>query len=301
MQKEIIDGLTATPPHVSPKYFYDVQGSHLFEEITRLPEYYPTRTEREIMATHARDIAQKVGAGGTAIELGAGNCEKARALCQLIQPACFVAVDISAEFLHAAVAGLRADFPAMAVHPVAADLMDEIALPEAISRRQRLVFYPGSSIGNFDRPHAASLLRRIRQLLDDDGALLIGVDLVKDVAVLKAAYDDAAGVTARFNLNLLDHLNRLIDSNFDRAQWGHCAFFNGAESRIEMHLEALADVRVRWPGGERFFTAGERIHTENSYKYRVDEFRALLASAGFSRSEAWTDARDWFALLLARP
>jgi dimethylhistidine N-methyltransferase len=300
-RQDIIDGLMATSAHISPKYFYDVQGSHLFEAITRMPEYYPTRTEREIMRAQGAEIAQKVGAGGTAIELGAGSCEKARVLCDLIRPETFVAVDISAEFLHEAVDGLRAAFPAMAVHPVGADLMDEIVLPATIPRPRRLVFYPGSSIGNFDPPHARDLLRRIRQLLEDDGTLLIGVDLVKEIAALEAAYDDAAGLTAAFNLNVLDHVNRLIGSDFDRTHWQHRAFFNTVESRIEMHLEATADSHLRWPGGERMFTAGERIHTENSYKYRVADFRALLARAGFSTSEVWTDARDWFAVFLARP
>lgn len=300
-RREIIDGLLAAPARIAPKYFYDARGSALFEEITRLPEYYPTRTEAAAMQAHGAEILHKVGAGGTVIEFGAGSCEKARGLCRLLRPDRFVAVDISAEFLHGAVERLRGEFPGLEVQPLVADLSGVIELPVGLPRAKRLLFYPGSSIGNFDPPHALDLLARFRGLIDADGALLIGIDLVKDVAVLEAAYDDAAGVTAAFNRNLLDHVNRLIGSDFKPAGWHHVAFFNAAQSRIEMHLEALADTRVRWPGGERRFGAGERIHTENSYKYALAEFFALLARAGFSRTDAWTDERRWFAVVLARP
>ncbi len=298
---EIVKGLLQTPAAISPKYFYDAKGSALFEEITCLAEYYPTRIEQQIMATHAAAIAANVGTGCTVIELGAGNCEKAKSLCKLITPACFVAVDISAEFLREAVIGLRAACPAIDVRAVAADLGSEIGLPPDLPQRSRLVFYPGSSIGNFDSAQALALLSRTRRLLDDDGALLIGVDLLKDLAVLNPAYNDAAGVTAAFNLNALSHLNQLIGSDFDLQQWQHCAFFNNAESRIEMHLVAATDTLVRWPGGARSFARGERIHTENSYKYRIEDFVELLKRAGFCRAQVWTDERCWFAVILARP
>lgn len=298
---EIVEGLMQTPPAVSPKYFYDAKGSALFEQITRLAEYYPTRVERQIMATHAAAIAAHVGSGGTVIELGAGNCEKAKILCELIAPACFVAVDISEEFLHEAVKELRSALPIIDIRAVAGDLNREIALPADLPRQQRLLYYPGSSIGNFDPTQAQALLSRMRGLLDDDGALLIGVDLLKDLAVLDAAYNDAAGVTAAFNLNVLQHVNRLTGSDFDVAQWRHLAFFNSTESRIEMHLVAATDTQVRWPGGGRSFARGERIHTENSYKYRVQDFVALLHRAGFPRTQVWTDERGWFAVMLARP
>lgn len=300
-QLEIVEGLMQTPPAISPKYFYDAKGSALFEQITRLAEYYPTRIEREIMATHAAAIAANVGTGCTVIELGAGNCEKAKILCELIAPACFVAVDISEEFLHEAVKDLRAALPTIDIRAVAADLNSEIALPVDLPRQQRLLFYPGSSIGNFDPAQALALLSRMRGLLDGDGALLIGVDLVKDLAVLDAAYNDAAGVTAAFNLNVLAHVNRLIGSDFDVQQWRHLAFFNASESRIEMHLLAAADTLVRWPGGGRSFARGERLHTENSYKYRAEDFVALLNRSGFPRTQVWTDERGWFAVVLARP
>ena len=298
---DITRGLNQRPASISPKYFYDQHGSRLFEEITRLPEYYPTRTETALMHQHAADIARAVGVGRTLVELGAGNCQKARTLCRLVQPACFVGVDISADFLQAAVQGLRDDFPGLDARAVGGDMTQGVALPDDIPRTGRLVFYPGSSIGNFDPPHALDLLAHMRELIDDDGGLLIGIDLPKDVDVLEAAYDDAAGVTAAFNRNLLDHVNRLIGADFDPHQWHHRAFFNAAQSRIEMHLEAAADTEVCWPGGGRRFDRGERIHTENSYKYPLPVFTDMLARAGFAQAQAWTDERGWFAVVHARP
>lgn len=299
-QLEIVQGLMQTPAAVSPKYFYDAKGSALFEDITRLPEYYPTRTEQAIMSEHAPAIAQTIGTHCTVIELGAGNCQKARALCELIQPIGYVAVDISEAFLQDAVAGMRLAFPNLAIHALAVDLTASVELPASLPTQRRLVFYPGSSIGNFDPPQAQALLSRMRALLQDDGALLIGVDLVKDSAVLHAAYDDAAGITADFNLNVLNHLNRLIGSDFDVTQWQHLALFNAEQSRIEMHLQARVDLVVRWPGASRAFARGERIHTENSYKYRVDDFINLLHRAGLPHTQVWTDEKRWFAVLLAR-
>ena len=298
---DIMRGLNQRPASISPKYFYDQHGSQLFEEITRLPEYYPTRTETALMQQHAASIARAVGTGRTLVELGAGNCQKARTLCRLVQPACFVGVDISADFLQAAVQGLRDDFPGLDARAVGGDMTQGVVLPADIPRSGRLVFYPGSSIGNFDPPHALALLAHMRELIDNDGGLLIGIDLPKDVQVLEAAYDDAAGVTAAFNRNVLTHVNRLIGSDFDVEQWQHRAFFNEGESRIEMHLEALADSQVRWPGGGRRFDQGERIHTENSYKYPLPVFIDMLARAGFSQAQAWTDDRSWFAVVHARP
>ena len=298
---QIIEGLMQNPATVSPKYFYDAKGSALFEDITRLAEYYPTRTEQAIMASHAPAMAQAIGTGCTVIELGAGNCQKARALCGLIQPMAYVAVDISEAFLQQAVAGMREAFPGLPIHSLAADLTANIVLPASLPAQRRLVFYPGSSIGNFDPPQARALLARMRGLLQGDGALLIGVDLVKDAAILNAAYDDAAGVTAAFNLNVLDHLNRRMGADFDVRQWQHRAFFNPELSRIEMHLEAALDLVVHWPGGARSFARGERIHTENSYKYRVEDFVHLLHRAGLPHAQVWTDEQRWFAVVLARP
>lgn len=300
-QQEIAQGLLAPAAHISPKYFYDEVGSGLFEKITQLPEYYPTRTEREVMDTWGADIAQSIGPGTTVVELGAGNCEKALQLCTLLTPAHFVAIDISTDHLHTATAQLQAALPSVQVHTIAADLTADITLPHTLPSAKRVVFYPGSSIGNFDALQAQELLMRARHMVADDGALLIGVDLRKDVAVLEAAYNDAQGVTAAFNLNMLTHLNRLIGSDFDVQQWQHVAFFNSAASRIEMHLQAKANTTVRWPGAQRSFSRGERIHTEHSYKYTVESFATLLASAGWTRAQTWSDTRGWFAVVLARP
>ncbi len=298
---DIIQGLARHPASISPKYFYDQRGSRLFEEITRLPEYYPTRTEAALMQTHGEEIARAVSTCSTVIEPGAGNCEKARRLCELLRPERFVGLDISADFLREGVARLGAAMPGLQAQAVAGDITRPIVLPPDIPREKRLVFYPGSSIGNFDPLQARQLLANLRSLVDADGGLLVGVDLRKDVEVLEAAYDDAAGVTAAFNLNVLAHVNRLIGSDFTPEGWLHRAFFNDGASRIEMHLEARAPTRVNWPGGERDFAPGERIHTENSYKYTLPSFSALLASAGFSRMQAWTDAQGWYAMVHARP
>ena len=297
---DIVTGLLQTPATLAPKYFYDARGSALFEEITRLPEYYPTRTENAIMAMHAAAMAQAIGPGCTVIELGAGNCQKARALCQQLLAQHYVAVDISKDFMTDAVAGMRAAFPALPIDAVVADITTDWALPAHVPTQQRLVFYPGSSIGNFDPPQAQALLARMRAVVGDGGALLMGVDLVKETAVLNAAYDDAAGVTAAFNLNMLQHINRLIGADFDTGQWRHLAFFNEAQSRIEMHLQAAQALEVRWHGGPRHFAQGECIHTENSYKYQVEDFAVLLRDAGFRQTQVWTDAQQWFAVVLAR-
>jgi L-histidine Nalpha-methyltransferase len=298
---EITRSLCQPQASLSPKYFYDERGSRLFEQITRLPEYYPTRTERAVIERHGAEIARRVGPGRVVIEPGAGNCQKARHLCRVIEASRYVAVDISAEFLHEAAQRLREDMPRLQVQAVAGDLTESIVLPPDVPRERRLVFYPGSSIGNFDRPQALDLLVRMRGLVERDGALLIGVDLRKELSVLEPAYDDAAGVTAEFNLNALSHVNRLIGSDFHLSDWRHRAFFNDEASRIEMHLEALADCRVRWPGGSRSFSRGERIHTESSYKYDIEGFARLLHAAGFHHSVAWTDERRWYAVMLATP
>ncbi len=298
---DLAAGLLATPATASPKYFYDARGSALFEQITRLPEYYPTRTEQQILATHAAALAREIAPGATVIEWGAGNCDKARQLCSLLAPARFVALDISVECLREGARRLQAACPAVQVRALAADLTAELALPADVPRERRVVFYPGSSIGNFDPPQALDLLRRMRRLLGRDGALLLGVDLLKPVPVLEAAYNDAAGVTAAFNRNLLRHANRLLGSDFAERDWEHHAFFNAAHGRIEMHLRALRDLVVRWPGHARAFRRGESIHTENSHKYSLGGITDLLARAGFSQAQPWTDAQGWYAVLLARP
>ena len=252
-----------------------------------------------MLSRRGAEIAKAAGAGVTLIDLGAGNCEKARILLGELSPAQYVAVDISAEFLQGALAALRRDFPHVGILGVGTDISSELALPPAVCEDRRLFAYLGSSIGNFTPEDASSLLARIRQQLRRGGGLLIGVDLVKPERVLHEAYNDALGVTAAFNLNILRHVNSLIGSDFDTRDWRHCAFFDAAHSRIEMHLEAKRGLRVRWPEGAREFAQGQRIHTENSYKYRPQDFRAMLERAGFSRVDAWTDDRRWFALFHA--
>jgi L-histidine Nalpha-methyltransferase len=299
---EAAAGLLQTPAAVSPKFFYDAQGSRLFDAITELTEYYPTRTEAGIFASHGPAMAGAVrrftGAHPVIVDLGAGNCAKGAALFPLLEPRRYVAVDISADYMATALTALQREHPAMDLVGVGLDFSRRLALPVDLAGAQPLVFYPGSSIGNFDPAGALKLLRQAREVAGR-GALLIGVDLVKAVDVLESAYDDALGVTAAFNLNLLRHVNTLLGSDFDVRQWRHVALFNRTASRIEMHLEARQALVVRWPGGERVFTAGERIHTENSYKWTLEGFTALLHEAGFHEPCHWTDARGWFALFAA--
>ncbi len=298
VSEELAAGLTAAVPSIAPKYFYDALGSRLFDAITELAEYYPTRTEAAIMAAHAAAIAASAGRGRTLVDLGAGNCEKAGRLFATLQPRRYVAVDISVEHLRNALRCLQREHPQMDIVGVGMDFLQSLALPPEVGDSPRTLFYPGSSIGNFTPDGAVAFLRRARAA-SPGGNLLIGVDLVKDRATLEAAYDDALGVTAAFNLNLLRHVNRRLGSDFDARDWRHVAWFNEVDSRIEMHLEARHALTVRWPGGERRFAAGERIHTENSYKYRSEAFDALLRAAGFTQTLRWTDERGWFAVVCA--
>lgn len=297
---EISAGLLASNAHTSPKYLYDGLGSKLFEAICELPEYYPTRTEAGIFAAHGEDMARDIGTGSSLIDLGAGNCAKAASLFPLLRPAQYVPVDISRDFLIDSVTRLQQRFPEIDMTPLGLDFSSGFALPDSVRQRRRLFFYPGSSIGNFSPEQAKVFLRGLHANAGDDGGLLIGVDLVKDGAVLDAAYDDAIGVTAAFNLNMLRHVNHLIGADFDVRQWRHHAFFNADASRIEMHLEARDALTVRWPGGERRFAKGERIHTEDSYKYTRQSFVGLLEQAGFATNRVWTDAANWFAVIHAR-
>ena len=298
IREELITGLRAPFAFTSPKYLYDALGSKLFEAICELPEYYPTRTETAIFDAYAAEIAQSAGSGSTLIDLGAGNCAKAARLFPALRPRQYVPVDISVNFLHEAVSHLQLQFPQIEMMAIGLDFSSSLDLPDSVHREKRLFFYPGSSIGNFTPQDAVKFLQRLRKACQlnghADGGILIGVDLVKDKAILDAAYDDALGVTASFNLNLLLHLNRLLDADFDVRDWRHRGFFNAESSRIEMHLEAKSNLTVRWLGGERRFERGECIHTENSYKYTQKSFVTLLEQAGFGESRIWTDPRGWF-------
>ena len=297
-RSEIEAGLLRAAAQASPKYLYDRLGSHLFEAITELPEYYPTRTEAAIFERHGAAMAERIGVGATLIDLGAGSCIKAAKLFPLLEPARYVAVDISVDFLHDALRRVQREHPLLDIVGLGQDFSGDLELDSDLIHDRAAFFYPGSSIGNFTPAEALAFLRRVRSRADG-GGLLIGVDLVKPATILEPAYDDALGVTAAFNLNLLRHLNALIGSDFQPQQWRHVAFFNAADARIEMHLEARQPLTVTWPGGERHFAAGERIHTENSHKYTPARFANLLADAGFGAGQHWCDPQGWFAVFWA--
>jgi dimethylhistidine N-methyltransferase len=293
----VINGLTDNPKWLSAKYFYDAAGSDLFEEITRLPEYYPTRTELRILASNARAMSAYIPLAAALVEFGTGSTKKARILLNATpQIAAYVPVDISPEFLAQEAAAVRRDMPKVAVLPVAADFTRDFDLPAQIRNRPRVGFFPGSTIGNFEPQDAAEFLRQAGRILGAGATMIVGVDRIKDEAVLNAAYDDAAGVTARFNLNILRRMNRELGGDFDLSSFRHRAFYNVADHRIEMHLESLKAQTVTVAGRAFSFAKGETIHTENSYKYTVDSFRALAADAGWRPVATWTDANDYFAM-----
>jgi L-histidine N-alpha-methyltransferase len=307
------EGLSARSKRLSPWLFYDADGSRLFDQITRLPEYYLTRTERDIFAAHADAIiAQAAGRNGNnpahlrIAELGAGSADKTRLLLKAVAgrqgSLVYEPVDVSATALEAARVRIEREIPCAHVAPLVTDYTDGLDLSPARPGERRMVLYIGSSIGNFEPHQAAKLLHSIRTALDPGDSLLLGVDLRKDERTLLAAYDDAAGITARFNLNLLARLNRELDADFDLGTFAHRAVWNGAESRIEMHLESLVaqSVQLSLLDLEISFTAGERIHTENSYKYAPGQAESMLRKAGFIAESTWTDEREWFAVCLAR-
>ena len=288
-------GLRARPRAVPPKWFYDASGSLLFERICELPEYYPTRTELALLDRHAAEMAECIGPGAEIVEFGAGASRKiGKLLSALQQPAGFTPVDISGEHLVAAAERLRAEHPALAVRPVAGDYtIDGLQLPAPVGRR--VGFYPGSSIGNFEPSEAVEVLARYRHGLQG-GGLLMGVDLVKSPALLHAAYNDAQGVTAAFNLNLLARANRELGAGFQLDGWEHAAHYQPSLQRIEMHLVCRRAQQI-WLGGERFaFDEGDSIHTENSYKYSVAGFQALARRAGWAPQAVWIDGARHFSL-----
>jgi L-histidine Nalpha-methyltransferase len=299
VRAELIAGLLGPKATTSPKYLYDALGSRLFEAITELPEYYPTRTEAALLTEHASAISAVLPAHATLVDLGAGNCEKAARLFDAFQPCRYVAADISVDFLRGTLQRLQRQYPALEMIGVGLDFSSTLTLPPEVGDGPRVLFYPGSSIGNFTPTEALAFLTQARAVCQG-GGLLIGVDLVKPATILEPAYDDALGVTAAFNKNLLRYINRLIGSDFAVQDWSHQAYFNSQHSRIEMHLQAVRDVTVRWPSGQRIFVTGERIHTENSYKYQGADFDALLRQAGFQHTRVWQDAQGWFAVFWAQ-
>lgn len=299
-RRALVAGLRAQPATIAPKYFYDARGCDLFAAICRLPEYYPTRTERAIFAAHRADLRRTVGTGGELVDLGAGDCGKAPLWLDLFAPSRYVAVDIARGALARALPPLAARHPHLDVLGVVADFTRGLDLSRDLGGGPVTFVYPGSSIGNFAPGDALRLLRAIRLHCDDDtSGLVIGVDTKKDVARLEAAYDDAEGITAAFNRNVLLHVNRILGTRFDPAAFAHVAFYASEASRIEMHLEACSEQTIVVDGVARSFARGERILTEHSYKYAPPEFEALLRDAGFRRVVRFLDARGDFAVYYA--
>jgi dimethylhistidine N-methyltransferase len=294
---DVVAGLTATPKRLPPKYFYDSAGSALFEKITELPEYYPTRTEVGILNARAGDIAALVPPSASLIEFGSGSSTKTRIILSASESlAAYVPVDISAQFLQQQAAELRREYPKLEVLPVAADFSKAFELPDATRTMPRAGFFPGSTIGNFEPHEAAAFLRHAGRILGPGATFIVGVDLVKDTQILQKAYCDSQGVTAKFNLNLLARINRELGAKLNLACFEHHAFFNRERSRIEMHLASLKRQRLRVCGECIDFRAGETIHTENSYKYSVESFGALARGAGWTPVAVWTDADNYFSV-----
>jgi len=294
---DVLSGLSAPQKFLSAKYFYDAAGSELFEAITRQPEYYPTRTELGILDVHGASIAAALPRRADLVEFGSGSTVKVRRLLEhLPDLRAYVPVDVSESFLRSEAEALAADFPQLSIVPVAADFTRPFTLPDGLYGEAVAGFFPGSTIGNFEPQQAAQLLAHFGRVLGRGASLIVGVDLVKDVTVLEAAYDDAAGVTAAFNLNLLTRINAELAGDFDTTTFAHRALFNAAASRIEMHLVSLAAQRVTVAGESFAFTEGETIHTENSYKYTVAGFHRLAREAGWTPNTVWTDPQRLFSV-----
>ncbi len=292
---DVLRGLASRPKSIPPKYFYDAAGARLFERITRLPEYYPTRTELRILNENAASIAALLRPGAMLVEFGSGSSAKIRVLLRKLRMlAAYVPVDICAEFLLAEAAALERDFPWLKVVPVPADFTRPFRVPPLPG--PTLGFFPGSTIGNFDFAEARSFLGHAAQVLGDGAMLIVGVDLDKDPRILHAAYNDSAGVTAAFNLNLLRRINRELGADFDLARFEHRAFYDEERKRIEMHLVSLEAQRVRIGAASIGFEAGETIHTENSYKYTIEGFQALARAAGWRPVTVWTDDARLFSV-----
>jgi dimethylhistidine N-methyltransferase len=296
--EDVIAGLSRRRKALSPKYFYDERGSALFEAICELPEYYPTRTEMAMLQMHAGEMARCLGPDCLLIEYGSGSGRKTRVLLGALKPAAYIPIDIAAGQLQSWADSVAQQFPELRIVAVCADYSREFTLPHSVDFRghRRVVYFPGSTIGNLTVTEARSFLRRARALTGTGGAMLVGVDLKKDHARLHAAYNDAQGVTAAFNLNLLARINRELDGDFDLTSFRHHAFYNARLGRIEMHLVSLREQKVSVAGRGFAFRAGERLHTENSYKYSVAEFQALARAVGFAPERSWTDADQLFAV-----
>ncbi len=296
---DVLEGLAQDPKAIPARWLYDDAGSELFEAITRLPEYYLTRAETAILRQRCADFRRLIAPGRAVVEFGSGSSVKTPLLLECIEPAAYVPLDISGDFLRAAAADLADKFPGLPVHPVEADFMKPVSLPEAVAALPKLGFFPGSTIGNMVARTAVDLLRSMRLTLGGDALLLIGMDLVKDVAVLEAAYDDAQGVTAEFNLNLARRINRELGGTIPLEQLRHVARWNDTFARIEMHLEALDDLAFEVAGRRFALRKGETIHTENSHKFDRRSQYTLLLAGGWTPVERWLDSGERFSLILA--
>ena len=302
---DVLQGLSSKPKFLPPKLFYDAEGSSLFEQITETREYYPTRTERGILEQNAPEIVEAAGSNLTLVELGAGSASKTRVLISALLRRQlrleFHPVDVSPTALKQAMASLNGDFPRLHVRPIVADYSHQLPELNDVPGR-KLVLFIGSTIGNFEPEEARTFLKRLRSSLRSGDALLLGLDMVKDAHILRNAYNDAAGMTARFNKNLLARINRELGANFDLDEFQHVAFWNRRKSRIEMHLESRVDQVVSVPDLDRsfHFLFGERIHTENSYKFTASSIERLLRQTGLTLEHRWTDPKGWFSVVLAR-
>ena len=296
---DILAGLSQEHKAAPARWLYDDAGSQLFEQITRVPEYYPTRAETEILETCGGEFARLIGPGKAVVEFGSGSSVKTPLLLAAIDPAAYVPLDISGDFLRAAAADLAGKFPGLPVHPVEADFMKPVHLPPQVADLPKLGFFPGSTIGNLVPRTAVDLLRSMKATLGEGSQLLIGMDLIKDVAVLEAAYDDAAGVTAEFNLNLARRINRELGGTIPVDSLRHCARWNDTFARIEMHLEAFEHIAFEVSGRRFTMAEGETIHTENSHKFDRRSQNLLLLAGGWTPVERWLDGAARFSLILA--
>ncbi len=294
---EVLNGLSRQPRSIPCRFLYDARGSELFERITELEEYYPTRTEIGLLERHAGDIAAMAGEDAAIVEFGSGSSRKTEILIAALRElAAYVAIDISAAALAEAATRLRERFPGLEVITVTGDFNEAITLPAKLAGTRKLGFFPGSTIGNLGKDEAVGFLRTAQELLGENGALLIGVDLKKDASILVPAYDDSEGVTAAFNLNLLTRINRELDGTFDLAQFAHEAVYNPDAGRMEIYITSQADQEVSVLGRRFVFAEGERIHTENSHKYAVADITAMAEAAGWTHARAWVDDDNLFSL-----
>lgn len=295
-QAAILQGLKSEQKFINPKYFYNHHGSKLFEQITELDEYYPTRTERKILQSRANDIAQLIEPNSLIVEPGAGSCKKIEYLLEALHPSVYVPQDVSAEFLKQSAQRLSNEYPWLDVVPVASDFSDPIEIPERLQDLRKYAFYPGSTIGNFEPEEALTFLKQMRQLVGNTGGMILGVDLHKDDDILHAAYNDKKGITAEFNLNTLAHINEILDATFNISEFEHVALYNSQQQRIEMYLKSLKNSTYDVLGETVTFEKGELVHTEHSYKYSIEGIAALAQDSGFLLKHSWTDNKDLFSV-----